>query len=234
MLQSLHQLLGYHVHATDGDLGHVHDLYFDDQTWAVRYIVVDTRHWLNGRRVLLAPQMAGPPNPAARRLPMTLSKDQIRTSPNVSTDLPVARRHEAALAQHYGWIAYWDQPGASFLMSPQPPPAEIPQEDQDQGDPHLRSLREVLHYEVRAADGLAGNVGDFLGDTADWTIRGVVVVIGPLLHRKKVLMPPADVQSIVWPGVLSVCTKLNCTQVEQLPPYDAEMPSGGQTNGLSC
>ena len=55
MLRRVDELLGFRIHAADGDIGRVHDLYFDDQRWTVRYLVVDTRHWLPGRRVLLSP-----------------------------------------------------------------------------------------------------------------------------------------------------------------------------------
>jgi len=56
MLQSLKQLNGNKLAALDGDLGHVKDFYFDDRTWAVRYVVADTGNWLPGRMVLLSPK----------------------------------------------------------------------------------------------------------------------------------------------------------------------------------
>jgi hypothetical protein len=47
MLRSLNDMTSYNIAASDGDLGSVHDLYFDDEAWVVRYLVLDTR-WGNG------------------------------------------------------------------------------------------------------------------------------------------------------------------------------------------
>jgi hypothetical protein len=59
MLQSIKQLYGNKLGASDGDIGHVKDFYFDDQNWAVRYLVADTGSWLPGRQVLLSPHAFG-------------------------------------------------------------------------------------------------------------------------------------------------------------------------------
>ncbi len=54
-LQSTHDVTGYHTEAINGRIGHVEDFIMDDETWAIRYLVVDTRNWWPGKRVLLAP-----------------------------------------------------------------------------------------------------------------------------------------------------------------------------------
>jgi hypothetical protein len=59
MLQSIKQLYGNKLGASDGDIGHVKDFYFDDQNWAVRYVVADTGSWLPGRQVLISPHAFG-------------------------------------------------------------------------------------------------------------------------------------------------------------------------------
>ena len=55
MSRSIKQLYGLKLHASDGEIGHVKDFYFDDQKWVVRYVVVDTGPWLLDRLVLIAP-----------------------------------------------------------------------------------------------------------------------------------------------------------------------------------
>ena len=55
MLRSIKQLHGAKLGASDGEIGHVKDFYFDDQNWAVRYVVADTGSWLPGRQVLISP-----------------------------------------------------------------------------------------------------------------------------------------------------------------------------------
>jgi hypothetical protein len=61
MLRSLKELQGYTVRATDGDVGSLGDFYFDDQSWTIRYLVIDTGNWLKGRRVLIPPAVGGAP-----------------------------------------------------------------------------------------------------------------------------------------------------------------------------
>src|SRR5262249_11151974 len=56
MLRTARQLKGASLVATDGDVGSVQDLYFDDTTWTIRYLVVDAGTWLSGRRVLISPR----------------------------------------------------------------------------------------------------------------------------------------------------------------------------------
>lgn len=55
MLRSIEELRGYTIGAIDGDIGSVDDFYFDDERWAVRYLVADTGGWLGGRKVLITP-----------------------------------------------------------------------------------------------------------------------------------------------------------------------------------
>ena len=86
MLHRVDELLGFTIHAADGDLGRVHDLYFDDQRWTIRYLVVDTRHWLPGRRIVLSPLSVRRVDWARREIVVALSREQIRRSPNVDSN----------------------------------------------------------------------------------------------------------------------------------------------------
>ena len=47
---------GHHIQATDGEIGHVEDFIIDDETWAIRYLIVDTQNWWPGKKVLVSPQ----------------------------------------------------------------------------------------------------------------------------------------------------------------------------------
>ena len=109
MLWSFDELKGFSLRATDGSLGSVHDLLFDDSHWTVRWLVVDTA-WLFGRRVLIAPQAMGHPDALAREFPVALTKEQIRNAPDVDTDRPVNRQHEADLYGYYGYGPYYAAP----------------------------------------------------------------------------------------------------------------------------
>lgn len=53
-LRSSKAVAGYHIHAENGDIGHVANFIFDDQTWQIAYLLVDTHNWLGGKKVLVA------------------------------------------------------------------------------------------------------------------------------------------------------------------------------------
>src|SRR4029434_7853044 len=109
MLRTAGHLKGVTIEAMDGDIGSLQDLYFDDHTWTVRYLVVDTGTWLPGRQVLISP-FAFQPVPGASRLRTSLTKEQGGDSPSVDSDRPVDRQREIAFSQYYGYPYYWDGP----------------------------------------------------------------------------------------------------------------------------
>src|SRR5271166_7106948 len=94
MLLSIKQLYGEKLGASDGEIGHVKDFYFDDQDWAVRYVVVDTGSWLPGRQVLLSPHAFGSLAPAGKTLAVNLTRKQVENSPAIELHKPVSRQYE--------------------------------------------------------------------------------------------------------------------------------------------
>ena len=111
MLRSMKDLEDYAIRATDGDIGHVKDFYFDDDTWVVRYLVVETGSWLSGRKVLISPIAIGEPDWTARALPVSITKEQVKNSPDLDTDEPVSRQHERQYLEYYGYPYYWGGTG---------------------------------------------------------------------------------------------------------------------------
>ena len=59
MLRNSSEVIGYTIGANDGQLGKVTDFLFDDDTWLVRWLVVDISSWLSNRKVLLSPSVLG-------------------------------------------------------------------------------------------------------------------------------------------------------------------------------
>src|ERR1700733_8471858 len=94
MLRSIKQLLGDKLGASDGEVGHVNDFYFDDQNWAVRYVVVDTGSWLPGRQVLLSPHAFGNLHQVGKDLVVSLTRKQIEESPSIDMHKPISRQYE--------------------------------------------------------------------------------------------------------------------------------------------
>ena len=106
-LRSAHEVSGYHVKATDGKIGHVEDFLFDDETWEIRYVIVDTRNWWPAKKVLLRPQWIKKVSWTTRELRTTMGREMIEKSPAWDPDSPVSREYELHLHQHYGYAPYW-------------------------------------------------------------------------------------------------------------------------------
>src|SRR5471032_817768 len=164
MLHNLKQIRVHKLAASDGAIGHVRDFYFDDKTWAVRYLVADTGAWLTGRQVLLSPYAFGRFDQDEKVLSVSLTKKQIENSPPIETHRPVSRQYEENYYRYYGWPAYWEGGGvwgaAEFpIMMPSSAPDSMGIYEYDQWDDiHLRSTKAVHGYAIEATDGTIGTV----------------------------------------------------------------------------
>jgi len=232
MLRLAGELKGVTIEAMDGDIGSVQDLYFDDRTWTVRYLVVDTGTWLPGRQVLISP-MAFHVVPGGSRLRTRLTKDQVRNSPPIDTDRPVNRQREIDFAQYYGYPYYWVGPyrwgELAYPGVPVPPPAPSPIDEEvlarelEGGDPHLRSARDVMGYYIQATDGDLGHVEDFLIEDATWAIRYMIVDTRNWLPGRKVLVSPEWIKHLSWEDS-KVLADLSRRHIEAAPQFDPSMP----------
>src|SRR5437899_6243990 len=106
MLHKVKQLTGDVIVATDGPIGQVDEIYFDDQAWNVRYFVVDTGGWLGGRKVLISPESIDRQHSSETGISVTLSRKQVEDSPGIDTQKPVSRQYEEIYARYYGYPFY--------------------------------------------------------------------------------------------------------------------------------
>lgn len=106
-LRSAREVRGYHVQGTDDSIGHIADFVVDDESWVVRYLVVDTRNWWFGKHVLIAPQWATGVNWAERQVHVDMSRDAIKAGPAWNANDPVNRGYEARLYDYHGRPVYW-------------------------------------------------------------------------------------------------------------------------------
>lgn len=201
MEHRLHDLHGHALHATDGELGHVGDVLVDDRSWHVRYVVVDTGGWLTGRQVLIDPSSVTLIDDDAGRVEVALTRGQIEASPTIDSDAPVSLRQQVDLHSYYGWPAYWGAAGAfgSIATPLDVPPEAVPDPPPEaEGDPHLRSGRELTGYHVRATDDEIGHVDDLVIDDAGWTVRAAVIATRNWLPGRRVLVPTDAVEEVSW------------------------------------
>jgi uncharacterized protein YrrD len=108
-LRSTRKVTGYHIHATDGEFGHVEDFIVEDSSWILRYLVVNTRNLLHGKSVLVAPTWVDRVSWAEREVYVDLAQDTIKNSPEFDPAAPVNRAYELRLYDYYGRPKYWTQ-----------------------------------------------------------------------------------------------------------------------------
>lgn len=199
-LRSVQELYGKKLGASDGEIGHVKDFYFDDQTWTVRYLVADTGGWLAGRRVLISPHSLGQPDPEGKVLPVNLTRKKIEESPSIFEHEPVTRQQEEEYSRHYGYPYYaesWPLSGLTSYPVIAPPPP-LTDKEKSKMDSHLRSTRAVAGYSVEASDGVVGEITDFMFDAMTWVIREIVVECGHWYSGNKITIPKGKVSRISY------------------------------------
>ena len=110
-LRSSHEVSGYNIQGADGGIGHVEDFVIDDETWAIRYLIVDTRDFWPGRKVLVSPQWIERVSLGELKVFVNLSREAIKQSPEYTDESQLTRDYEARLHQHYNRRGYWvDEP----------------------------------------------------------------------------------------------------------------------------
>ncbi|CAN5582905.1 PRC-barrel domain-containing protein [soil metagenome] len=229
MLQSINDLKGYKIIATDGEIGNIEEFYFEDTTLAVRYLVANTGSWLTGKQNLIAPFAITHLDREKRTIHVNLTKLQVTNSPGVDKHLPVSRQMEKLVSDYYGDRYYWDErpnltsaqlasanaAGASVKAAVTSQPfvaATAP-------DVHLRSMQEIATYKIAAYDGEIGELEDFFVETDDWSIRYIGADTGNWLPGKHVLISTLWVGQFNW-SQRKVYVNLNGEQIKNSPDYE--------------
>lgn len=223
MLWNLERVRGYALAATDGTLGVIADELFDDTLWTVRYVVVDAGAWLAGRLVLIAPAAFGPPDEGLREIPVALSKEEIRNSPDIQADQSVSRHLAELINTYYGWPLSAAAPPVGLVGRETGLESGTKGEDAmrrlEEDEKHLRSAREVESYAIAAVDGDIGHLEDLLIDDDGWIIRYLVVDTRDWLPGRRVLVAPRWVRGIDWRD-----GRVHVDQTREVirhsPPYD--------------
>lgn len=241
MLRSMKDLEGCTIRATDDNIGHLTDFYFDDEAWVIRYFVVDTGNWLSSRKVLISPMAISHPNWAEKSLPVSITKEQVQNSPDIDTEKPVSRQHEIQHLGYYGYPFYWGGAGLwgggiypdmllgySGMMSipqaysPEAVEAYVSDEAKrhQNDDLHLRSCKEVVGYHIQATDGDIGHVQGILVDEETWAIRYLIVDTSNWWLDHEVLIPPQWIRDVIWQEA-TVSVNLTLQAVKDAPKFDS-------------
>ena len=244
MLRSIKQLYGDKLSTSDGEIGRVKDFYFDDEHWAVRYVVVDTGSWLAGRLVLISPHAFGNFYQHQDSLLVELTRKQIENSPPIEEHRPVSRQYEEEYYDYYGWPTYWNGMelwgGAGYPVIPPPPGISVKEgkgkRDPPEGDdPHLRSTKSLAGYHIHTRDGSIGHVTDFMIDDKTWAVRHLVVETGHWFHGKDIVISPGHIDRISY-DESTVFVNITKEAIHDAPEYhmpraqyhDARELSGSQ------
>ena len=251
MLRRVTGIHGDALEATDGRIGHVEDLLFDDAQWQIRYMVANTGLFLFGRKVLLHPTTLGSLDWNGHVLNVNLTRDKVKASPGLKDDEPVSRQFETHYYDYYEWPYYWSGLGtigaqpfgvmgaAGVMMNPSlviPSQHDRGAMDNDDasayratppvetGDPHLRSAKEVTGYRIAARDGDLGHIEDFIFEDETWTIRHLAVDTKHWWPAdKKVLLPVSFIRDVNWPE-MTVTVDLTCDQIRNGPSWNMNAP----------
>ena len=213
MRLSAKELCKYGVRATDGELGRVEDVYFDDRDWVVRYVVLDTRRWLPGRHVLIPKESLRAAITKDGVLSVDLTRAEIEAGPGVDSDPPLHQDLQQKFWASYVWTVH---PWGGFVgaVPTAPQPDVEPSRVVAPSATHVRSVNEIRGYRIEASDGPIGHVEDFLLGEHDWRVHELVIDTRDWLPGKKVAVSTSDLEDIDW-AASSVRVKLTRAEVEQ-------------------
>jgi len=107
MLRSLEKLYGCKILALDSYIGWVNDFLFSDESWTIRYLMVDTRMWISRLKAIPIPFILGETKLQKNSLLVDLTKEQIKKSPDIDLNIPISRQQELEIHRFYGWAPYW-------------------------------------------------------------------------------------------------------------------------------
>jgi hypothetical protein len=231
MLFGLKELIGFSIQATDGEIGKISDLYFDDQDWVVRFMIDRTGSWLRGRQVLISPASIEKTDWEQKHFYVSLTRVQVEQSPLVEVEKPLSRDIAQKLADYYNWpspvpiIGY--NSGISFGSRPTPFVLMMGQRkivrDKDADGTDLQSAATVLGYKISTNDGDLGIVDDFLVDDETWAIRYMIIDTRKGSDGKKILIAPEWIDWISWKQK-RVSVSLDKGKIEACPLFDQAIP----------
>lgn len=233
-LRRTKEVLGYHIRATDGEIGHVDDFLIEDDSWAIRYLVVNTSNWWFGNTVLVSPAWITSIDWADKQIAVDLTRDAVKQSPRFDPADHIDRQWEADYYAHFGRSPYWGAPPPGIVN-----PAIRPRIATD-----LVSLNE--HDELAVAEAhqdprgwkvvtrddqrVAGKVDDLIVNTEAMKVRYLDIELEPWLTTESttrhVLVPVNHAQLL--PAESRVALEgLDADELRRVPTFMSLPPESG-------
>lgn len=235
MLRNVNHLQGFGLEAQDGHIGHAENIYFDDDDWAIRYLIVQTGSWIRRKHVLISPIFITGVNWPEQTISVSLTQEQVRHSPDMNMKEPISRRQEREFYQYYQTPGYWAGYGLwGTGMHPEdvlsirtkdksPAESKVEEPEDEAGEVHLRSSARVNGYSILGNRGEIGKVADFIFDDRTWAIRYLVVTTGRFFGGKQLLIAPSWAKDISWKR-RQVYVNMENSKIEDAPEYNPDEP----------
>ncbi len=229
MLESVRDLCRFRVRALDGKVGKAADFYFDDSTWSIRYLVLNTTGWIFGHRVLIHPDCLGQPDGSVRVLPVSLTKEEVKSRGAIGHDEPISYQLEQLMMDRYGGSARWRGGGPMAPLHGAVSRQALAVAEADQVEStrvdseaahHLRSAQEVFGYQIEALDGPLGCLQDLLVGDGHWVIRYLLIDTKKAsMPNPRVLIPASWVEHLSW-GESRVHLRIRRDKIKHSPRYE--------------
>ncbi|MDQ8204306.1 PRC-barrel domain-containing protein [Pelagicoccus sp. SDUM812003] len=196
MITDAKNLIETSILTSDGEVGSISDVYFDDSTWLIRYLVVEIGDKIEPQHALLAPE-AFDKNALAQPKPLrtTISRAQIESCPPFKTFPAITRSYKETVHHHYGWSAYWLD-GSQINASEGDMIGPVREKEVDGDAIHLRTFKSLFGYRLNASDGPVGKVSSLTIDTHKWKVAELVIETGNWFSGKQVLSLPESIEHI--------------------------------------
>ncbi|MDP3294642.1 MAG: PRC-barrel domain-containing protein [Nevskia sp.] len=231
MLHRMDKLIGLRVVASDGEVGTVGDVYFDDYRWAARYLTVETGSWLDSRKLLISPLAIDSVDYEQGTIGIRLDRQQVRDSPDIDTRRPMSRQHELGYFNYYGYPDYHSGP-LLWGLTPYPMVpdeaslpltisalVEVANTDAERDVSHLRSAGDICDFVLHATDDVIGHFEDFILESDSWALRYVVVETSNFWVNKHVVVPVQWITRIDQTES-QVHVDVPSAQIREAPEYD--------------
>jgi sporulation protein YlmC with PRC-barrel domain len=180
ILRDLDRFIGYSVIATDGEVGRVRNLLFDDHSWTIRYLVIAPGNWTKRREVELALAVVEQSHWIYRSFKVHCTREQVLNSPELGSARWVALQRTVCMQEGSGVVVPWLNSGFyEKSMMPHTPD----QAARTMISPRLRSMRELLDYRLWARDREIGRLHRFFVDDNTWHLSYLDVKAGSWTNR---------------------------------------------------